>query len=265
MCARGMAQKLEAGVRDRERSARAACRLRAVSALELHDVVKRYGARDALRGVSLALAEGAALGLLGPNGAGKSTVLRLLLGFAAPTSGVVALRGLDPRDPHARRGVGYLPERVALPERATVVGTLTLSAGLAGLSGADRDAAVAEMLDRVGLGERVRDPIGELSKGLRQRVGFAMALVAKPALLLLDEPTSGLDPLGIRDARGWIQRAREQGAALLMCSHTLSEIERVCDHVAILNEGALAASGPIGEILREGESLEDAFVRVVRG
>jgi ABC-2 type transport system ATP-binding protein len=241
-----------------------AARVRGVKALELQDVVKSYGARAALGGVSLELAEGSALGLLGPNGAGKTTALRLLLGFAAPTSGVVWLRGHDPRDPRARRGVGYLPERVSLPERATVAGAVTLSAGLAGLAGADRGAAVAEMLDYVGLGERARDRIGELSKGLRQRVGFAMALIGKPALLLLDEPNSGLDPLGIRDARSWIQRARDEGAAVLLCSHGLSEIERTCDRVAILDRGKLAASGPIAEIVREGESLEDAFVRVVR-
>jgi ABC-2 type transport system ATP-binding protein len=239
--------------------------LRGVSALELRDVVKRYGGRAALGGVSLELAEGSALGLLGPNGAGKTTALRLLLGFAAPTSGEVRLRGQDPRDPRARVGVGFLPERVALPDRATVASAVALSAGLAGLSGADRGAAVAEMLDYVGLGDRAQDRIGELSKGLRQRVGFAMALIGKPALLLLDEPTSGLDPLGMRDARSWIQRARDEGAAVLLCSHVLSEIERTCDRVAILHAGKLAASGPIGEVVRDGESLEDAFVRLVSG
>jgi ABC-2 type transport system ATP-binding protein len=235
-----------------------------VNAIELRDVVKRYGSRQALAGVSFELPEGSALGLLGPNGAGKSTALRLLLGFATPTAGTVRLRARDPRDPEARRGVGYLPERVTLPERATVESAVALSAGLAGSVGSDRDAAVAEMLDAVGLGERAHDRIGELSKGLRQRVGFAMALIGNPRVLLLDEPNSGLDPLGIRDARGWIQRARERGAAVLMCSHTLSEIERVCDHVAILQGGKLAASGPIAEIVREGESLEDAFVRLVK-
>jgi ABC-2 type transport system ATP-binding protein len=236
-----------------------------VSALELRDVVKRYGARAALGGVSFELADGGALGLLGPNGAGKTTALRLLLGFAAPTSGAVRLRGRDPRDPEARRGVGYLPERLVLPERASVASAVALSAGLAGLAGADRAAAVAEMLDYVGLGDRARDRIGELSKGLRQRVGFAAALIGKPALLLLDEPNSGLDPLGIRDARVWIQRARDAGAAVLICSHVLSEIERTCDRVAILHGGTLAASGPVAEIVRDGESLEDAFVRLVRG
>jgi ABC-2 type transport system ATP-binding protein len=235
-----------------------------VNALELRNVSKHYGARHALEDVSFALPEGGALGLLGPNGAGKTTALRLLLGFAGPTRGEVRLRGADPRDPRARRGVGFLPERVSLPERGTVAGTLALSARLAGLRGVARDAAVAEMLEHVGLGERSRDRIGALSKGLRQRVGFAQALIARPAVLLLDEPTSGLDPLGIRDARAWIQRARDDGAAVLISSHVLSEIERTCDRVAILHEGRVAASGPIAEVVRDGESLEDAFVRLVR-
>jgi ABC-2 type transport system ATP-binding protein len=234
-------------------------------ALELVEAVKRYGARAALAGVSLRLGPGEALGLLGPNGAGKTTALRLLLGFARASAGGVALFGRDPRDPEARRGVGYLPERLVLPERATVRGFLRLQAALAGLDAAAREPEVDAALETVGLRDRARDRIGGLSKGLRQRLGFANALLGKPSLLVLDEPTSGLDPLGIRDARGWILAARERGAALLVSSHTLSEVERTCDRVAILNEGRLAASGTLGELVGPGESLEDAFVRAVRG
>jgi ABC-2 type transport system ATP-binding protein len=233
-------------------------------ALELAGVVKRYGARAALDGVSLRLEPGASLGLLGPNGAGKTTALRLLLGFARPSAGGVSLFGRDPADPESRRGVGYLPERVAFPERATPRGLLALQAGLAGLAGGERDAAVSAALETVGLAERARERIGGLSKGLRQRLGFANALLGRPTLLVLDEPTSGLDPLGIRDARGWIQAARERGAAVLVSSHGLSEVERVCDRVVILNQGRVAASGALGELVAPGETLEDAFVRAVR-
>jgi ABC-2 type transport system ATP-binding protein len=233
--------------------------------LELVDAVKRYGSRAALAGVSLRLAAGEALGLLGPNGAGKTTALRLLLGFARASAGGVSLFGRDPRDPQARRGVGYLPERLVLPDRATVRGFLRLQAGLAGIDADARDAEVDAALATVGLADRARDRIGGLSKGLRQRLGFANALLGKPALLVLDEPTSGLDPLGIRDARGWILAARERGAALLVSSHGLSEVERTCDQIAILNEGRLAASGALAELAQPGESLEDVFVRAVRG
>jgi len=232
--------------------------------LELASVSKRYGGRTALDRVSLALAPGAALGLLGPNGAGKTTTLRLLLGFTRPSEGEVSLRGRRPTEPASRLGVAYLPERLALPARMTVHGFLRLHATLAGLAGAALAREIDDVLERTGLAGRAGDRLGGLSKGLAQRVGFAQALLGEPSLLLLDEPTSGLDPLGVRDARDWILAARARGASVLVSSHVLSEVERTCDHVAILNEGRVAAQGALSELLRPGESLEDAFVRCVR-
>ena len=229
----------------------------------LSGVTQRFGSRTALSRVSLELEPGMALGLLGPNGAGKTTALRLLLGFTSPTEGNVRLRGLDPREPEARRGVGYLPERLAVPARATVKSFLRLHADLAGVRAADRDAQVRDVMERVGVADREDDRLAGLSKGLRQRVGFAQAFLGPPTLLLLDEPTSGLDPIGIRDARTWISEAREQGCTILVSSHVLSEVERTCDQVAILHEGHLLANGPIADIVGDGESLEDAFVRLV--
>ena len=234
-----------------------------MTALELAGVTKRYGKRHALDAVDLQVPEGGALGLLGPNGAGKTTALRLLLGFARPTTGAVTLRGHDPMDPEARRGLGYLPERLAVPGRVTVRSFLRLHAGLAGLGG-DADRAADEAMERVGVADRAGDRLATLSKGLRQRVGFGQALLGPPDILLLDEPTSGLDPIGIRDAREWIQQVRDQGCTVLVSSHGLSEVERVCDRVAILDQGRIAAEGALHEIVHEGESLEDAFVRVVR-
>jgi len=134
-----------------------------------------------------------------------------------------------------------------------------------GIEGAERARVTAETLERVGLSERAHDRIADLSKGLRQRLGFAQALVGSPSLLLLDEPTSGLDPIGIRDARTWIEEAQAAGSAVLICSHVLSEVERLCNRVAILHEGRLRADGALNELVREGETLEDAFIRVVRG
>jgi len=233
--------------------------------LELAGVVKHYGLRTALAGVSLRLAPGEALGLLGPNGAGKTTALRLLLGFTRASGGGVSLHGRDPRDPAARLGVGYLPERLVLPERASVRGFLRLHAALARIAAPERDGEVDGVLAMVGLAERASERIGGLSKGLRQRLGFANALLGRPQLLILDEPTSGLDPLGVRDARGWLQTARARGAALLISSHGLSEVERTCDRIAILNEGRLVTSGALSELVQPGESLEDVFVRAVRG
>ena len=234
-------------------------------ALELVGVTKRYGSRVALQDVDLRVAPGEALGLLGPNGAGKTTVLRLLLGFARPSQGRVALRGGEPSHSASRRGVAYLPERLRLPARMGVRALLHLHGRLAGLQGSELERECDDVLERTGLADRGSERIGGLSKGLMQRVGFAQALLGRPEVLLLDEPTSGLDPIGIRDARDWIQHARERGATVLVSSHVLSEVERVCDHAAILHEGRVAAQGSIAELVGEGETLEDAFVKAVRG
>ena len=232
--------------------------------VSLSSVTKRYGSRAALDGVSLRLAPGETLGLLGPNGAGKTTALRLLLGFCRPSAGEVQLRGRDPMDPESRRGLGYLPERLAVPGRTRVRGFLRLHARLAGLGGSEADREADEAIERVGVSDRASDRLASLSKGLRQRVGFAQALLGRPDLVLLDEPTSGLDPLGMRDARDWIQSVRDRGASVLVSSHVLSEVERTCDVVAILHEGHIVAQGALDEVVRDGETLEDAFVRVVR-
>jgi len=233
-------------------------------ALELAGVFKSFGPRAALRGVSFSLPQGSALGLLGPNGAGKTTALRLLLGFSRPDEGRATLLGMPPFEAASRMGVGYLPERLVLPGRMSVRRFLELHATLAGLSGAERNREIDEVLEQTGIADRAGDRIAGLSKGLAQRLGFAQAFLGRPRLLLLDEPNSGLDPIGVRDARDWIQTARARGCSLLVSSHVLSEIERTCDQVAILHEGKIAASGEISDIVRAGESLEDAFVRLVR-
>jgi ABC-2 type transport system ATP-binding protein len=236
-----------------------------MAALEWTSVSKRYGGRQALADVSFALPEGACLGLLGPNGAGKTTALRLALGQTRPDRGQVrvGVGGLDPADPASRVGLGWLPERLALPARARVRGFLRLHARLAGFAGARADDEVEAALATTGLAERAGDALGGLSKGLAQRLGFAQALLGAPRLLLLDEPTSGLDPIGVRDARDWIQAARRRGASVLVSSHQLSEVERTCDHVVILHGGRIAASGRLDEVVHDGETLEDAFLRLV--
>ena len=232
-------------------------------ALELIGVSKCYGQRYALRDVDLSLAAGSALGLLGPNGAGKTSALRMLLGFTKASTGTVRLQGLSPRDPASRVGVAYLPERLRLPSRMTVLSFLRHHAVLAGLSGAELESDVAAVLEQAGLSARASDRLGSLSKGLTQRVGFAQVFLARPKILILDEPTSGLDPIGVRDARDWILAARQRGCSILVSSHLLSEVERTCDRVAIIDEGTLVANGGLDELMEEGETLEDAFVRLV--
>jgi len=233
-------------------------------ALELVGVSKRYAGRYALRDVDLSLSSGSALGLLGPNGAGKTSALRLLLGFTRASAGTIRLQGLPPSNPASRVGVAYLPERLTLPGRMTVRSFLRHHAALAGLTGAALESDVDRVLEQTDLAARAFDRIGSLSKGLTQRVGFAQAFLAEPTLMILDEPTSGLDPIGVRDARDWILAARKRGCSLLVSSHLLSEVERTCDQVAIIDEGSLVAKGRLEEIVQAGETLEDAFVRLVR-
>ena len=175
------------------------------------------------------------------------------------------LHGHDPTDPASREGVGYLPERLVLPGRMSVRRFLRLHGSLAGLGGEDRDREVDEVLELTSIADRAGDRLSGLSKGLLQRVGFAQAFLGKPRLLLLDEPTSGLDPIGVRDARDWISGARERGCTVLVSSHILSEVERTCDHVAVLHQGRVVASGPLDHVGGADESLEDAFIRLVRG
>jgi len=209
--------------------------------------------------------QGTSVGLLGANGAGKTTALRLLLGFARPSRGAARLQGADPFDPASRRGVGYLPERLRLPPGVTLERFLSVHAALAGLAGADLVREVESVTETTGVRDRLQEPVDGLSKGLAQRAGFAQALLGRPAVLLLDEPTSGLDPLGVRDARAWTSAARARGATVLVSSHVLSEVERTCDHVVILREGRVVASGALEMLVQPGESLEDLFVRAVGG
>ena len=234
-------------------------------ALELVDVSKRFGSRTALDRVSFAVSPGSALGLLGPNGAGKTTTLRLLLGFTEASEGTVRLRGLPPSDPSSRVGVAYLPERMSMPGRMTVRSFLRLQARLAGIEADRIEPEIGAVMERTGVSDRCRDRLGGLSKGLTQRVGFAQTFLGTPEVVLLDEPTSGLDPLGVRDARDWILSARQRGATVLVSSHLLSEVERTCDQIAIVHEGEIAAIGALDEVVAPGESLEDAYVRLVRG
>jgi ABC-2 type transport system ATP-binding protein len=236
-----------------------------MAAIQWEGVSKHFRSRPALSAVSFVVPEGACVGLLGPNGAGKTTALRLALGFCAPDAGAVRMRGRPPEEPSSRVGVGYLPERLALPPRIQVGALLELHARLAGLDAASARASIDGVLAQTGLSDRRRDACGALSKGLAQRVGFALAFLGAPEVLILDEPTSGLDPLGMRDARSWVQDARARGCSVLISSHVLSEIEQSCDHVVILHGGRIAASGRLEAVLGPNESLEDAFVRLVGG
>jgi ABC-2 type transport system ATP-binding protein len=212
---------------------------------------KRYGRRQAVDGVSLQVARGEVLGLLGPNGAGKTTVIKMLLGLVRPDAGEVMLLGRPAGDPAARVRVGYLPELFRYQPWLTAAEVLTLHVRLAGVR--VPPAEQRDCLALVGLADRAGDRVGGFSKGMQQRLGLAVALVARPEFVVLDEPTSALDPLGRVDVRDLVLSLKARGVAVLLNSHLIGEVERVCDRVVILDGGRVAASGTLAELLGQRE------------
>ncbi|WP_222268761.1 ABC transporter ATP-binding protein [Modestobacter marinus] len=212
---------------------------------------KRYGRRTAVDGVSFTVARGEVVGLLGPNGAGKTTVIKMLLGLARPDAGEVLLLGRPALDPRGRARVGYLPELFRYQPWLTAAEVLALHVRLAGVR--VPPAERQEVLALVGLGDRAGDRVGGFSKGMQQRLGLAVALVAGPDLVVLDEPTSALDPVGRVDVRDLVLSLRSRGVAVLLNSHLIGEVERVCDRVVVLDGGRVAASGTLAELLGQRE------------
>jgi ABC-2 type transport system ATP-binding protein len=210
-------------------------------ALEVRGLAKRYGATQALRGVDLDVAEGELVGLLGPNGAGKSTLVKSACGLVRPSAGSVKVCGVPAGSPPARRALGYLAELFRFPGWASADELLELHQRLAGSRGGAAERA--SLLELVGLSDAAGRRVETMSKGMQQRLGIAQALVGGPRLLLLDEPTSALDPRGRRIVRELLSELRRRGVAVLLNTHLLSEVERVCDRVAIIDHGELLAEG----------------------
>ncbi|MGN6243610.1 MAG: ABC transporter ATP-binding protein [Motilibacteraceae bacterium] len=212
---------------------------------------KSYGRQRAVDDVSFTVGRGEVVGLLGPNGAGKTSVIKMLLGLVRPDAGEVLLLGRRGGDPRSRAQVGYLPELFRYQPWLTPAEVLALHVRLSGAAvtvNEQRDA-----LALVGLAERAGDRVGGFSKGMQQRLGLAVALVARPRLVVLDEPTSALDPVGRADVRDILLSLREQGVAVLLNSHLIGEVERVCDRVVILDRGRVAAAGTLAELLGRRE------------
>lgn len=213
----------------------------------------RYGQRLALDDFSFHARPGEVLGLLGPNGAGKTTTVRLLNGLFKPASGEIRVLGLDPitQGDQVRRQTGVLTETPALYERLTAIQNLEFFGTLAGMPSAERKARIAELLNFFDLSGRARDRVGAFSKGMKQRLALARALLNHPALLFLDEPTSGLDPEAAQQVHELIAGVRtHNGQTVLLCTHNLVEAQRLCDRVAILKNGRLLAFGSPQELQR---------------
>jgi ABC-2 type transport system ATP-binding protein len=227
------------------------------SALAVARLEKRYGAVQALAGVDLHVSEGELFGLLGPNGAGKSTLVKIACGLVRPSAGTASVCGAPAGSPPARRALGYLAELFRFPDWQSADEVLALHQRLTGSGGGASERG--ELLELVGLADARKRRVAAMSKGMQQRLGIAQALIGSPRLLLLDEPTSALDPAGRRDVRVLLERLRERGIAVLLNSHLLSEVELVCDRVAIISRGSVAAAGRPAELTRpRGVEIEVA-------
>lgn len=234
--------------------------------IEVSHLTKQYGNHLAVDDVSFTVADGQICGLLGPNGAGKSTIMNILTGYLSATSGQVTVAGhpLPEEADAAKACVGYLPEQPPLYPEMTVQEYLTFAAELKGVKKAERKEQVCRAARRTGLEAVLPRLIRSLSKGYKQRVGIAQALLGSPRLIILDEPTVGLDPAQVIEIRKLI---RELGRAhtVILSSHTLSEVQAVCRQILILSKGHLAAAGSLEELTADGKSLEEVFLELTDG
>jgi ABC-2 type transport system ATP-binding protein len=220
-----------------------------VDAIAIDNLSKSYGRIDALKGVGFKVAPGEVIGLLGPNGAGKTTLMKILTGYLEPDTGDVRIHGIDVvAEPlKAQRKIGYLPESAPLYGEMLVQEYLEMMAAMRGIAKDQRRDRMAEVIRATGLVDRVVQPISTLSKGYRQRVGIAQAIIHEPEILILDEPTTGLDPAQIAEIRELIKRLAKK-TTVLLSTHILSEVEATCERVLVIMQGQLRADARLADL-----------------
>lgn len=231
--------------------------------IDAQNVSKSYGAFPALDSLSLKVEKGQAFALLGPNGAGKTTFVKSLLGLVHIDQGKIEVMGRSHKEDMVRQKVAYLPEKFQFYSFDTAQNVLFFYAQARGVSKTEQKQQVQNALETVGIADLAKKKISKLSKGQLQRVGLASVLVGEIDLLILDEPFSGLDPIGIKEFRDLFITLKEQGKTLFINSHTLSEMEKVCDSFAIINKGKCLAQGRAQELLA-GQSLENFFYQLIK-
>jgi ABC-2 type transport system ATP-binding protein len=232
------------------------------AAIRTEGLRKVFGNRAAVEGLTLEVRPGEVFGFLGPNGAGKTTTIKMLLGLVEPTAGTAAILGSPPSDSQNRKRVGYLPENFKFHDWLTGNALLDFHGRLAGLSAEERSTRIPQVLKRVGLEGRGGDRVRNYSKGMTQRIGIGQAILHRPDIVFLDEPTSALDPLGRRDVRDLIRDLRADGIAVFLNSHLLSEVELVCDRVAIVDHGRVIREGSLDSLVGASTELKITLDRV---
>ena len=237
-------------------------------AIDIRGLSKSFGDTIAVEDVTFAVKRGEVFGFMGHNGAGKTTTIRMLVGLLRPTRGSASVLGYDiVRDSLAiRRVAGYLPGDYALPKEMTARRFLRYIGAMFGMTGAAVEKRIEDLLAQFDLSGVADHRLGTFSSGMTQKVGLAQALINDPAILLLDEPTSGLDPIGRHDTLGLIRRLADDGVTVLFSTHILSDIERVCERVAIVNHGRLIANGDLSELKRRhgAQQMDDLYLTLVR-
>ncbi|MHB8960114.1 MAG: ABC transporter ATP-binding protein [Candidatus Limnocylindrales bacterium] len=229
-------------------------------AIETSALAKRFGAVEAVAGIDLAVPTGSVFGFLGPNGAGKTTTIRMLVGLIRPTSGSAAVLGVPVRPGGVDlASIGAVVERPAFYPYLSAATNLRLFAALQGVGGSGAERLIADALDRTGLGPAANRKVGGFSTGMRQRLALALAMLHQPRLVILDEPTNGLDPGGVVEVRATITDLARAGTTVFLSSHVLSEVEQLCDLVAVLARGRVVASGAPAELLDGPGSLRVGF------
>jgi len=218
-------------------------------AIHVVGLTKRYGSTVALAGLNMTVPRGEVFGFLGPNGAGKTTAVRLLLGLARASAGEGMVLGFPLGSLEGRRRIGYLPELFRYQGWLRAGEVLQLHCELAGIERSSRPKEIYAVLGMVGLTGRAHDRVETFSKGMQQRLGLAVALLGNPELVVLDEPTSALDPVGRHDVREVLRALKRRGVAVFLNSHLLSEVEQICDRVAVVNHGRVVAEGTLPELL----------------
>ena len=231
--------------------------------ISLNSVTKIFGTFTAVDNISYTIEAGDHFALLGPNGAGKTTIVRMLLDFIKPTAGKITISGVPVSDPKSRQQIGYLAEQHVIPPYLSGLGYLMRHAALIGLSGKNAAVEVDRVLEMVAMKGDEKKKSVTYSKGMKQRIGLAAAILGHPKLLILDEPIAGLDPIGIRQVRKILENLFDKGITVILNSHLLSEVEKTCKTAAIMYKGKILIRDSIRSIVKDGETLEDVFIKYI--